>query len=177
MSPLFFLSRYDSRKKDADQSGGFAASAFCHLQRWQTCDVDGQAVYKLDHSVSWLKFTGRSSGATLAAVPCWKYRNSMEFPWCHSEFQVVVNKLSEIPWGTAFMDLTFDLNSAFASLRTRGSWDLMVLLPKESQISDIFSPVARSSSADQDFLGKSNSKDLKRSLLLSSGGEGPKGGI
>lgn len=27
-----------------------------------------EAIYKLDHSVSWLKFTGRSSGATLAAV-------------------------------------------------------------------------------------------------------------
>lgn len=40
-----------------------------------------------------------------------------------AEFQVVCAETFWISqWGTAFMDLTFDLNSAFASLRTRGSW-------------------------------------------------------
>ncbi len=145
---------------------------FWHLHRWQTWQTLSGSLQawplgelaKIYRPLEWSDIGSRA----LLEI--------QEFAWCHSEFQVVVNKLSAIPWGTAFMDLTFDLNSAFASLRTRGSWDLMVLLPKESQISDIFSPVARSTSK-QDFLGKSNSKDLKRSLLLSSGGEGPKRGI
>eukprot|EP00434_Breviolum_minutum_P003156 symbB.v1.2.002777.t1/scaffold141.1/size300911/28 len=69
-----------------------------------------EAVYKLDHSVSWLKFTGRSSGATLAQV--------------------------QLSWISRLISIQH--------------------LPVYEQ---------------EDFLGKSNSKDLKRSLLLSSGGE------
>ena len=48
----------------------------------------------------------------------------------------------------------------------------MGLLPKYSQISNGHFQSCRTIPADQDFLGKSNSKDLKRSLLLSSGGGG-----
>eukprot|EP00435_Cladocopium_sp_Y103_P074484 s15_g49.t1 len=69
-----------------------------------------EAVYKLDHSVSWLKFTGRSSGATLAAV--------------------------QLSWISRLISIQH--------------------LPVYEQ---------------EDFLGKSNVKDLKRSLLLSSGGD------
>lgn len=60
-----------------------------------------------------------------------------------SEFQVVCEETFWISqWGTAFMDLTFDLNSAFASLRTRGSWVCFPNIAKSQM--DIFSPVARS---------------------------------